>query len=287
MSDDQTRDPSPRRRQEARQRGFVAHSPELTAAVGLLAALGALFCVGDDLVASLVEETRRSWLELDRLATVAADPAAWVLTRAQSLTRAILWPLGLVLIAAAAAATLAHQIQVGGLWAPGLIVPRGSRLWPWGAESPREGESMIVDRVGRPLWIGIKSLLILGTALLWLRVRGVEALGRGEAGVPERVHGMGRSLLLFCVVLSVVWGMVGLMDWALRRRRWEQRLRQTPEEQRQDQKAVEGDPAQRGRRRRLALARTGRFDLPGRPPIASIKSIDAAERSTHAQRIEP
>ena len=46
MSEDRTQPPSKRRRQLARQQGQAAHSPELTAAAGWLAAVVLLGCLG-------------------------------------------------------------------------------------------------------------------------------------------------------------------------------------------------------------------------------------------------
>ncbi len=53
MSEDRTQPPSKRRRQLARQQGQVAHSPELTAAAGWLAAVVLLGVLGDDLALGL------------------------------------------------------------------------------------------------------------------------------------------------------------------------------------------------------------------------------------------
>jgi flagellar biosynthetic protein FlhB len=53
---------------------------------------------------------------------------------------------------------------------------------------------------------------------------------------------------------------LGLIDYALQRRRFDAMLRLTPEESREDRKAMDGDPALRGRR--LRLARAWRGDAP-------------------------
>ncbi len=54
MSEDRTQEPSKRRRLEARERGQVARSPELTGAAGLLAASALLGIWGDDLALALI-----------------------------------------------------------------------------------------------------------------------------------------------------------------------------------------------------------------------------------------
>ena len=58
MSEDRTQPPSKRRRQLARQQGQAAHSPELTAAAGWLAAVVLLGILGDDLTFGLTNMVR-------------------------------------------------------------------------------------------------------------------------------------------------------------------------------------------------------------------------------------
>ena len=60
MSEDRTQPPSKRRRQLARQQGQAAHSPELTAAGGWLAAVVLLGALGDDLALGLTRLVRSS-----------------------------------------------------------------------------------------------------------------------------------------------------------------------------------------------------------------------------------
>ena len=54
MSEDRTQPPSNRRRQMAREQGQAAHSPELTAAAGWLAAVGVLWFCGGGLAGALM-----------------------------------------------------------------------------------------------------------------------------------------------------------------------------------------------------------------------------------------
>ena len=60
MSEDRTQPPSKRRRQMAREQGQAAHSPELTAAVGWVAAVALLGFFGDDLAVALTGLVRGS-----------------------------------------------------------------------------------------------------------------------------------------------------------------------------------------------------------------------------------
>src|SRR4051812_12579128 len=127
-AEDRTENASKPRLQRAREQGQVAHSPELTAAVGLLAATVLLGFWGDDLAAVLIALLRE---QLSGPPILAADPAE-VVGRLRHLAGAVALPLAAIVVGAAAAALAAHQVQVKGLWAPGLLAPDPARLWAFG-----------------------------------------------------------------------------------------------------------------------------------------------------------
>jgi flagellar biosynthetic protein FlhB len=76
-----------------------------------------------------------------------------------------------------------------------------------------------------------------------------------ELGALAQVAG--QSIMRLAWALAVVFLILGLVDYGLRYVRFETMLRATPEEQREDQRVIEGDPAARAQRRRLARAWRG------------------------------
>src|SRR5262249_28671200 len=103
MSEDRTQPPSNRRRQLAREQGQAAHSPELTAAAGWLAAVVAMACCCGGLAGELAGLMRSSLSNGDP-AAMPADPAA-VAERLRGVAWALAWPLGTILAAFAGGAT--------------------------------------------------------------------------------------------------------------------------------------------------------------------------------------
>jgi flagellar biosynthetic protein FlhB len=100
----------------------------------------------------------------------------------------------------------------------------------------------------------IKAAVIVA-AMVWaigsgwsnlLQLGGMEAPALAQAG--------GRIVLHVAQVLAVVLIILGLADYTLRWRRFEQMLRTTPSQQREDRRVMEGDPAARSQRRSLAKA---------------------------------
>ena len=61
-------------------------------------------------------------------------------------------------------------------------------------------------------------------------------------------------------ILAGVLLILGLVDYAIRHRRLEMTLRTTPQQEREDQRVMQGDPA--GRAQRFRVARTWRGDSP-------------------------
>lgn len=244
MSEERTQAPSKRRRQQARERGLVARSPELTAAVGLLAAVALLGLWGDDLVEALVAAVRAP---LAGEAIVGAEPAE-VVARLRDLALGVAGPLLGVIGGVVAAVVTAHQVQVGGLWVPGLVAPDPQRLWGGG------GAGGLGARVARGGWMLAKAAVVVGVAGAVIRAHlpAFDRLGGLEARALSRAAGDLLRGLTGDLALATLG--LGLVDFLLQQRRIEAQLRATPEEQREDLRAIEGDPALRARRRQLVRA---------------------------------
>jgi flagellar biosynthetic protein FlhB len=241
---DRTQSPSKLRRQQARERGQVAHSTELTGAVALLAAALLIGVVGEPLGEGLLSLVRGTWTGELPVTLDLADSIEQLRHAAWN----VLGPLVLLILGTVAAGLAAHQAQAGGLWVPGLLAPDVGRLWGTG------GGEGFAGRAGRGLWSIAKGLIVLVVAAWAIRMR-VDSLTRLdglEASAIARTWAEAlRSLLVTMAAATLA---LGLVDYALRHRRVESMLRMTPEQSREDQKAMDGDPALRSRRRRLARA---------------------------------
>lgn len=239
MSEDRTQAPSKRRRDEARAQGVVARSSELTAAVGLLAAVTLLGGWGGSLTSGLLDLVRAPLL-----APTAPDgDAVTAMIRAAAFR--ILLPLAGLLGGVVVAMVAAHQAQVGGLWVPGLIAPDLDRL------RPSSGGDW-VSRAARGVWGIAKAAVVV--AVVALSIRGEFGAMSTLARMETRDLALSCGTLLKTLAYTVGLGtlVLGLVDYFLAHRRVEAMLFVTPDQQREDQKAVDGDPAVRSRRNRLS-----------------------------------
>jgi flagellar biosynthetic protein FlhB len=249
MSEDRTQPPSKRRRQLAREQGQAAHSPELTAAAGWLAAVVVLGFCGGGLASELVGLVRGALSEWDPRA-MPAD-AAGLAARVRGVALALAWPLVAIVAAFAAGATAAHQLQVLGLWSGRLIEPDPARLW-----TPGRGPGLAA-RSGRAAWAAVKAAVFVA-ALAWVFQAGWgEVLHLGSLEGAGLAREASRSVFRLAGVLAGVLAVLGLADYGLCYYRFESMLRTTPEEQREDRRVLEGDVTARAQRRNIARAWRG------------------------------
>lgn len=247
MSDERTQPPSKRRRQLAREQGQVAHSPELTAAAGWLLAVVVLGMVGGNLTLGFTKLVSGS---LTQPGAIVAEPGA-VVSQVRGFVVGLGWPLAAILAGFAAGALAAHNLQVRGLWATVLVVPTPARLWAYS-----RGPGLAV-RAERTAWSVVKATVLVAVSAWAIRAAWSEILQLGSLEVPVLAHRAGQIVLGLAWVLATVLMLLGLIDYGFCYRRIELMLRTTPQEHREDQRVMEGAPAMRSQRRRVALAWRG------------------------------
>jgi flagellar biosynthetic protein FlhB len=247
MSEDRTQPPSKRRRQMAREQGQAAHSPELTAAVGWVAAVALLGFFADDLAIALTELVRGSLLHPAQLPDESGAVASYI----RSLTLGLVWPLAAILGGFGGAAVAAHQFQVRGLWATSQIMPDMRRLW-----NVSKGPGLST-RFVQSTWSVAKGVIVIAVSAWALRWGWSDFLRQSSLEGPRLAQAAGQIVLRISWALAGAMLALGLVDYVLRYRRFEAMLRTTAEEQREDQRVMEGDPAARAQRQRVARSMRG------------------------------
>jgi type III secretion protein U len=239
VSGDRTEAPSARRLREARGRGQVAISAELTAAAALAGGLAALALRGSACARDLARWMRAA---LASAPLSEPDPAAALVRSWNALLGAVLVPAGCAAVCALAAGVL----QTGFLFAPGALAPRLERLDPLrGLGHLFSWPQLAAAALGLA-----RAAALVGIGVLWLRdaAPALAGLGRLDAG------GLWRSaplLLELGTRLALALLALGTVDLLRVRRRHLRSLRRTADEVRRELREEEGDPALRGERRRL------------------------------------
>lgn len=232
-NDDKQHEASQRKLDEARKRGEVPKSAELTTA----AAYGGL------LLTSLVAGP---WI-IDRLAGAASHLLAFPdrlqagrLVQAAGLATA---PLLAVPGLAALASLLAQRALV---FAPGKLAPKLSRLSPLVAARNRFGLEGLVEFAKNAA-----RMLAIAALLAWQIARHAGDLFLALQVAPVQAAGlMGRLATDFLLTVALFTAAVGGLDFFWQRQRHLHRNRMSRQEMTDEMKDAEGDPHVRGQRRR-------------------------------------
>jgi flagellar biosynthetic protein FlhB len=240
---DKSFEATPHRRQEAREKGHVAFSHDLGSAVLLVVGVLLLMLLGGAVLAFCANLMRHKLGNVSELIpTQAALLSEWLGITMQ-LAVVMLPILGLIMLAG----VLASVLQVGLLWLPERIALDVSRL------SPLAGLKRIFSLTGTMrLGFGLIKVVVISvvaTALLWQRWDEVlKAGGLDTLQFGEFLLDLCLSTMLWVGVALVI---LAILEYGAQRWKYEQDLRMTHQEVREEMKNLQGDPAIVARRRAI------------------------------------
>ncbi len=250
-SGEKSQDATPHRRQQAREEGQVAQSQDLAAAMILVVGLAVLLAAGGDIAKFFAGLTQRQ---------LGGD--AWTSADIQSVTReghgligetakAMLPLFGALWLAA----IVAHVVQFGFVLAPAQASLDWTRVDPVrGFQRMMSLKSLV--RLGFGL---IKIAIVAGVACWALYSHREEIVAAAALDLPQ-IGSLLVSLVLWTSMkIAFALLILALLDFGYQRWNFEQDLRMTPQEVREEMRNLQGDPQVIGRRkavqRQLALNR--------------------------------
>lgn len=238
---DKTELPTDRRRQEMRERGNVARSVDLNTAVSVLAAATALNFLGPDAVSSLIDLLRKCltapvWTDIDSKMIVGELVSIGIL-----LVRGV-GPLFALMLLSSVAINLA---QVGFLVSTESLQPNLSRI------NPLEGFKRIFSMQGIVRLVGSAIKLIVLTAVVagFISAQLPLFLRSADLETVQICRQTGESLISLSFQLALALGGLALLDYGFQWWKFEQDLKMTKEEVREEMRHMEGDPHIRQRRK--------------------------------------
>jgi flagellar biosynthetic protein FlhB len=244
--DSKTEDASPRRLQEAREKGQVAFSSELLAALVLAAWLGAFLFAGGAMFEAFgvaLEAVVTDVGSSGRTELSVQDAAAFV----QSFARETFLPaLTLILLSAAVAALVGYG-QVG------FAISTKALEMDLGKLDPNKGVKKLFGARAamRTLLSLTKTLLIAGVTafMAWLQLDKISALVALEIG--PALAGLGQIVLrcLTAALLTIV--AIGVFDFFMQRRQFNKEMRMSKKELKEEARQSDGDPHVKARIRRV------------------------------------
>lgn len=234
--------PSERRLLDARERGQVVRSADLSAAVDLLAALLVLVVFGGGLVRAMSTVMKRLFAEGAFALTTPTLPA---------MAREVLWPcvaaiapiLGLIFFAA----LLINLGQVGFMLTLQPLMPRLDKLSPVKGVQNIVGRRNVIKTV-----ISVLKLIVIG----WVGYAFLTGVVDEVATLPGLTAATGMYAIAKMAVRLALWLLllllaIGLGDYFYQRWQHTQDLKMTRQEVMDERRSMEGDPQLKGRRQRM------------------------------------
>jgi flagellar biosynthetic protein FlhB len=248
---EKTHDATPHRRQKAREEGNVAKSQDLSSALLLLGALLAAWWLSSSVALFFGEFARQ---QLSGASPVDID-SQWVAAQWQSiiwgLAKSLLPILGLMMVVAIAV----NLAQVGFLFVPKKLGLDISRI------SPLKGfQRMFSLSSVMRLSLGVFKIIVVAAVAAWSLWDERDAILSLTALQVPQIAGFIATIVFFtCLKVAIALVLLAILDFAYQRWKYEQDLKMTDQEMREEMKSLQGDPQVISRRkavqRQLALNR--------------------------------
>jgi flagellar biosynthetic protein FlhB len=243
MSDqeERTQDPTPHKRQQAREDGQIARSVDLVSALILVVGLVALLWMGQSSVAFFGRYAHQQLSGPAWVATNVNDlQAAWWGTLGP-LSSAVMPLLGLIMLTA----VLSNLMQFGWMFLPEKAMPNLERLDVLSAAQQMFSASNAI-RLGFGL---LKIGLVATIAGLCFYDQLDELLGLIGLEVPQLALFMSESLVWMALKIALALLVLAIIDYGYQRWKYERDLRMTPQEVKEEMRNQTGDPQIIARRR--------------------------------------
>jgi flagellar biosynthetic protein FlhB len=244
-----TEDPSPRKLQQARERGEVVKTPDLASLASLAGAASVVALAGSGLCGGMVVALKPFLATPDSM--LSNQGGVHVLYAA---IMAAAPPMAAVLLAACAAGVAANLLQTGFMFTPEKLAFDPSKL------SPMAGFKRVFGLDGFAQFV--KSLVkvsLTGLLAWWVLNPHVSELENLSAMEPIAMLSFATDILrrlVFAVAAFLL--LIAGADWFWQRQRFLSKMRMTKEEVKEDFKQAEGDPHIKARQKQLRNERSRR-----------------------------
>lgn len=261
--EERTEKATPKKRLEAIKKGNVAKSRDVVAVVGLLGGVGILAATARSQASFALDFSKTLFSRGFELQTT-VDSLGASISQTIFLFLGKFALFGTVVVGCAIAANV---LQSGFLFLPNKLAPDFSRL------DPAKGFSRLFSgEAAFQALFGVVKIVVVAAVVAFALYRDRETLaGLGAASVAELSTFFFRFLTRLALQLCGALVFLAAVDYFWRRWKWENELRMTPQELREEMKEEVGDQKIKGKRREIQRARIAS------PPADSSPDSDAFE----------
>jgi len=246
MPDDRTsktEQPTAKRRREARQKGQAARSQEINSLSVLMAGLFLLFLTSPGIYQHLSDLLSDHLANAGRLAADNGELKDFIFSRLAGLILA----LAPVMLGIAIAAVAANLLQVGPMLSSEPIMPKLSKI------DPLKGlQRILSSRSLNELFKSIAKMVIIGAAAYFTIQDEMDSiLGLGRLSPLD--IGLYAVRISFRIFLKTCWifAVIAILDYIYQRWQFENRLKMTKQELKEEHRQTEGDPHVKARIRSI------------------------------------
>lgn len=244
---ERTEDPTGHKLNEARNKGQVAKSTDLVAAIDWAGVLVMLLLSGSLLVKSMGSMMRRTLEDSDGLAALDFGGLTTSLLYAAAQSALALGPFFAAFVLVCVAG---HFVQYGALFTTEPLTLKFDRLDPiagFGRLFSMRGAVKTVLGVAKVLLISVIAYLVIGPEIPSI----VQLPNLTAVAGLHRIWSMMLELATWLIVVMLV---LGAADFFYQRWQHTKDLRMTKQEVKEERKSMDGDPHVRGRRRQMMRA---------------------------------
>ena len=261
QDDDKTEEPTPRKLEQAREKGDIVYSTEVGAALSLVAAT----CIVAFMSGPIATETQRSLIGFlampDQYST---DPAS-LRGIAAALGLRVMAILGFASLALAVAGILARYVQDRPTFTTERLTPKLEKL------NPVEGFKRVFGKAAAASFLkSLAKLAIVGGALVWALWPHDATLERlplmDPAALLPFIRDRAATLMMALASAAVL---LAVIDFVATRNSYMQRMRMSRREIRDEYRLSEGDPMVKAKLRQVRTQRS-RLRMLQQVPTASV-----------------
>lgn len=241
--EERTESATPRRREEARERGHVARSPDLSSAVILLAAVIALNFLGKDLIGALMSITKSIFADMSTVDLNRDNIYVYLLTYSYVVFKSFL-PFLIVILVFAVGINI---LQVGFIFTPVPMTLDVERL------NPIEGiKRMFSLRGVIRLSAGLFKIAAIGCVVVWtVWSERFNLFGLVDMVFQDIANYLASVSILLAMRVALVLLVLAILEYGYQRWQYEADLKMSKPELKEELKRFEGDPKIRERRRSI------------------------------------
>lgn len=238
-----TEEGSERRRREERDKGNVPKSTELPAALVLIAAVIGMYLLGNYIFVTSFVLFKKYFAGIGMKDQFNSEEFGVLLKSAATDMMVLLLPiLGITFIAA----IVGNVIQVGFLFSPNAISFNPGKLIPNFKKVLPTGNTLynLAKSLGKVVIIGWVSYIIISMDFL-------KILLSGEIGLVSALKLLAITSVKIFLVIGAILFALSIVDYFYQKKEFEESIKMTPSEAKQEMKETEGDRTMVQRRRQM------------------------------------